>query len=170
MNEHSIRSKQTKRIDRDDLDQQVEELTDCFETMTRAVVPDTVEIEIKTTLHEAKALDLLGRLRVCTITEFAKALNVTLSTASHTADRLATQRALKQTRSSQDRRVVMVSLSGKGLKRHEALLKRRQEAVRGLLMLMAEEERTLAVRALRHLAEAAQGVPSPAPADLRRGL
>jgi len=68
--------------------------------------------ESDTTLHEARALDLLGRKPFWSMSEFARELSVTLSTASHTADKLVRKHTVKRGRSQHDRRLVLISLSG----------------------------------------------------------
>jgi DNA-binding MarR family transcriptional regulator len=73
------------------------------------------ESDTAITLHEARALDALGRKEFWTMSEFAKALSVSLSTASHTADMLVRKRVVKRSKSPLDRRIVLISLSGKGL-------------------------------------------------------
>ncbi len=135
---------------------QVLELIDCFDTIVNAVLPQSMEPEEETTLQEVKALHLLGRNPSCTVSEFARALDVTLSTASHTLDRLARKRALKRTRSLQDRRVVFISLARKSLKRQKAFLEHRTEACRVLLNQLNAAERDLTISIIRRLAEASR--------------
>lgn len=122
-------------------EEQVLELIDCFDTIVNA------------TLQELKALNLLGRKPSCTVSEFARALDVTLSTASHTLDRLARKRALKRTRSSQDRRVVLISLASKGSKRQKAFLQHRTQAYHAMLSRLDAAERDLTISVMRRLAE-----------------
>jgi len=56
---------------------------------------------------------LLGRKPLWSITEFARELSVTLSTASHMADKPVRKHAVKRGRSPHDRRLVLISLSGR---------------------------------------------------------
>jgi len=105
-----------------------------------------------TTLHEARALDLLGRKPLWCMTEFAKVLAVTLSSASHTADKLVRKRVVKRGRSQQDRRLVLISLSGRGLKRHDALFLNRVRICTAILDQLTPAEREIAVSTIRRLA------------------
>jgi DNA-binding MarR family transcriptional regulator len=108
--------------------------------------------EPHTTLHEARALDLLGHKPLWSMTEFAKVLAVTLSTASHTADKLVRKRVVKRGRSQQDRRLVLISLSGRGLKRQAALLLNRVRICTGILDQLSPAEREIALSTIRRLA------------------
>jgi len=69
--------------------------------------------EPDTTLHDARTPELLGRKPLWSITEFARELSVTLSTASHMADKPVRKHAVKRGRSPHDRRLVLISLSGR---------------------------------------------------------
>ena len=109
--------------------------------------------EPHTTLHEARALDLLGRRPLWSMTEFAKVLSVTLSTASHTADKLVRKRVVKRGRSQHDRRLVLISLSGRGLKRQDALFLNRVRICIGILDQLNPAEREIALSTIRRFAE-----------------
>jgi DNA-binding MarR family transcriptional regulator len=108
--------------------------------------------ESHTALHEARALDLLGRKPLWSMSEFAKVLSVTLSTASHTADKLVRKRVVKRGRSQQDRRLVLISLSGRGLKRQAALFLNRVRICTGILDQLSPAEREIALSTIRRLA------------------
>jgi len=108
--------------------------------------------ECDTTLHEARALDLLGRKQLWSMTEFAKELSVTLSTASHTADKLVRKRTVKRGRSKQDRRLVLISLSGNGLRRHDELFQNRVRICTAILDQLSPAEREITLSTIRRLA------------------
>jgi DNA-binding MarR family transcriptional regulator len=108
--------------------------------------------EPDTTLHEARALDLLGRKPLWSMGEFARELSVTLSTASHTADKLVRKRAVKRSRSQHDRRLVFISLSGRGLRRHDALFQNKVRICTGILEQLSPAEREITLSAIRRLA------------------
>jgi DNA-binding MarR family transcriptional regulator len=105
-----------------------------------------------TTLHEARALDLLGRKPLWSMTEFARVLSVTLSTASHTADKLVRKHAVRRSRSPHDRRLVLISLSGPGVRRQDALLQNRVRICTGILDQLSPAEREIALSTIRRLA------------------
>jgi len=108
--------------------------------------------EPDTTLHEARALDLLGRKPLWSMSEFARKLSVTLSTASHTADKLVRKHAVKRGRSQHDRRLVLISLCGAGLRRQDALLQNRVQICTGILEQLNPAEREITLSAIRRLA------------------
>ena len=116
--------------------------------------------ESDTTLHEARALDLLGRKPFWSMSEFARELSVTLSTASHTADKLVRKRAVKRSRSQHDRRLVLISLSGRGLKRHDALFQNKVRICTGILEQLSPAEREITLSAIRRLADIDQDTAS----------
>jgi DNA-binding MarR family transcriptional regulator len=90
------------------------------------------------------------------MSEFAAALRVTLPTATHTVDRLVKKKAVSRRKSSEDRRLVLISLSGNGLKRRQSLLEHRIRACTTLLKPMDAAERSAALQTMRRFAEAAQ--------------
>jgi DNA-binding MarR family transcriptional regulator len=109
--------------------------------------------EPDTTLQEARALDLLARNPLWTMSEFAKELSVTLSTASHTADKLVRKRAVKRGRSPYDRRLVLISLSGRGLRRQDAFFQNKVRICTGILEQLSPVEREIALSSIRRLTE-----------------
>jgi DNA-binding MarR family transcriptional regulator len=107
--------------------------------------------EPDTTLHDARALELLGRKPLWSMSEFARELSVTLSTASHTADKLVRNHAVKRGRSPHDRRLVLISLSGPGLKRQDAVLQSRVRICTGILEQLSPLEREITLSSIRRL-------------------
>ena len=107
--------------------------------------------ESDTTLHEARALDLLGRKPFWSMSEFARELSVTLSTASHTADKLVRKHTVKRGRSQHDRRLVLISLSGPGLRRQDALLQNRVRVCAGMLEQLSLTDREITLSSLQRL-------------------
>jgi DNA-binding MarR family transcriptional regulator len=90
------------------------------------------------------------------MSEFAAALRVTLPTATHTVDRLVKKRVVSRRKSGEDRRLVLISLRGNGLKRQQSLLEQRIRACATLLKPLDAAERSAALQTMRRFAEAAQ--------------
>jgi len=133
------------------------ELHECFDALAPLFLagpPEKGGFEI--TLHEERALDTLGRKPSWTMSEFAAALRVTLPTATHTVDRLVKKRAVSRRKSSEDRRLVLISLSGNGLKRRQSLLEHRISVCATLLKPLDAAERSAALKTMRRFSEAAQ--------------
>lgn len=139
------------------LAKQALELHHCFDALADLFLagsPDPGGFEV--TLHEERALDVLGRKPSWTMSEFAAALGVTLPTATHTVDRLVKKRAVSRRKSGEDRRLVLISLSGNGLKRRQSLLEQRIGACTALLKPLDAAERSAALQTMRRFAEAAR--------------
>jgi DNA-binding MarR family transcriptional regulator len=133
------------------------ELHNCFDALADLFLPGPPdEGGFEVTLHEERALDVLGRKPSWTMSEFAGALRVTLPTATHTVDRLVKKKAVSRRKSSEDRRLVLISLSGNGLKRRQSLLEQRIRVCTTLLKPLNAAERLAALQTMRRFAEAAQ--------------
>jgi DNA-binding MarR family transcriptional regulator len=133
------------------------ELHNCFDALADLFVPGPPsEGGLEVTLHEERALDVLGRKPSWTMSEFAAALRVTLPTATHTVDRLVKKRVVSRRKSGEDRRLVLISLRGNGLKRQQSLLEQRIRACATLLKPLDAAERSAALQTMRRFAEAAQ--------------
>ncbi len=141
------------------------ELHHCFEALADLFLPDPPNKgDFEVTLHEERALDILGRKPSWTMSEFAAALRVTLPTATHTVDRLVKKRAASRRKSGEDRRLVLISLSGNGLKRRQRLLEQRLRVCATLLKPLDAAERSAALQTMRRFAQAAQlELNTPAP-------
>ncbi len=133
------------------------ELHNCFDAVADLFLPGPPdEGGFEVTLHEVRALDVLGRKPSWTMSEFAAALRVTLPTATHTVDRLVKKRAVSRRKSAEDRRLVLISLSGNGLKRQQWLLEHRIRVCTTLLKRLDAAERLAALQTMRRFAESAQ--------------
>jgi DNA-binding MarR family transcriptional regulator len=104
-----------------------------------------------TSIQEARALALLARKPLWSMSEFARELSLTLSAASHTADKLVRKHEVKRGRSLHDRRLVLISLSGRGLRRHDALFQNQVRICTGILQQLSPLEREITVSSIRLL-------------------
>jgi DNA-binding MarR family transcriptional regulator len=133
------------------------ELHHCFDALADLFLPGPpIKGGLEVTLHDEKALDVLGRKPSWTMSEFAAALRVTLPTATHTVDRLVKKKAVTRRKSGEDRRLVLISLSGNGLKRWQSLREQRLRVCTTLLQPLDAAERSAALQTMRRFAEAAQ--------------
>jgi DNA-binding MarR family transcriptional regulator len=133
------------------------ELHNCFNALADLFLPGPpIKGGFEVTLHEERALDVLGRKQSWTMSEFAAALRVTLPTATHTVDRLVKKKAVSRRKSAEDRRLVLISLSGNGLKRQQSLLEQRIRVCTTLLKPLGAAERSAALQTMQRFAEAAQ--------------
>ena len=93
---------------------------------------------------EAKALIWIGRKGRCLMSEFARGLDLPVSTATNIANRLSEKELLTRTRSDEDRRIVQIELSSSGKKLHETLYNQRIALSRRMLAgLTVTEQQTL---------------------------
>jgi DNA-binding MarR family transcriptional regulator len=135
------------------LSTQALELSAGIATLAEAILGSGLHgSESETTFHEARALDLLGRKPLWSMSEFARELSVTLSSASHTADKLVRKRTVKRGRSLLDRRLVLISLSGPGVKRQDALLQNRVRICTAILQQLSPPERESTLSSIQRLA------------------
>jgi len=118
------------------------ELHNCFHALTDLFLPGPpIKVALRSPSRR-KSLDVLGRKQSWTMSEFAAALRVTLPTATHTVDRLVKKKAVSRRKSAEDRRLVLISLSGNGLKRQQSLLEQRIRVCTTLLKpLSARKDR-----------------------------
>ena len=147
------------------------ELHNCFDALADLFLPGPANMGgFEVTFHEERALDVLGRKPTWTMSEFAAELHVTLPTATHTVDRLVKKKAVSRRKSGEDRRLVLISLSGKGLKRRQSLLEHRIRACTALLKPLDAAERSAALQTMRRFAEAAQLERSPVAQGSPKGV
>jgi DNA-binding MarR family transcriptional regulator len=145
----------------DRLGTQARELSAGIATLAEAIFGSgLLSSEPDTTLQEARALELIGRKPLWSMSEFARELSVTLSSASHTADKLVRKHAVKRSRSLHDRRLVLISLSGRGLRRQEAFFQNRVRICIGILEQLSPVEREIALSSIQRLAGLGPSVAS----------
>lgn len=102
-----------------------------FRVIFQAVNRHSHEVESKAGVGGAQLwalAEILERPRL-TVTELAKAMSIHQSTASNLLEKLETQGLVQRTRSSEDRRVVMLSLTPAG----ESVMKNAPPPYRGVL-------------------------------------
>ena len=86
-------------------------------------------------------LDLLLEKEPCRMTELAKALGLTMPAVTAIADKMVRLKLVKRERSSEDRRVVKVSILEKGEKTIKRITAERQDAANAIFSPLAKEER-----------------------------
>lgn len=89
--------------------------------------PDALDV------GQVDALDLLASEGPSRMSNLADSLRIEASTATRAVDRLVADRLAVRERSTEDARVVVVSLTDEGRRRHEALVHHRRAAMIGIL-------------------------------------
>ena len=126
-------------------ERQARELVACLDALLQRLLPlrALVDSNFEFTAQECRGLVILGFRGCLTIGDFANALGIPLSTASHTADTLVTKGFVVRSRSDEDRRVVRLELSKKGKKREQIFFERRLNIGREMLALLSATERDI---------------------------
>jgi len=106
--------------------------------------------------EEMRALIMLRSAGRTIMTDFATDLGVPLSTATHTIDRLVRKGLVMRVRSEQDRRVVQVEMSQRGLEFQTALRSRHEAMARSWLAPLSPSERQDFLKLMSKIAENAK--------------
>jgi DNA-binding MarR family transcriptional regulator len=98
--------------------------------------------------RELRALAAIGRHGRLTMSRLADVLDVPLSTATRTVDRLAAKGLVERRQAKHDRRIIEVAFSRRGKRIHQYVLESRQAESHALLAALSGAERA---ELLRHL-------------------
>ena len=142
------------------LERQARELVACLDAFLHRLLPlrTRVDSEVEFTAQECRGLAVLGFRGCLTISDFANALGIPVSTASHTADTLVKKGFVMRTRSDEDRRVVQVELSKEGKKREQIFFERRLNMGHEMLALLSARERSIFLELMAKVT--AQAIPA----------
>jgi DNA-binding MarR family transcriptional regulator len=143
------------------LDRQVRELVTGFDGLFRALGqrrPPHALPDVECSHQGMKALITLGRNGPSTMSELASQLGISLSTATHTVDRLVDKLLVERVRPADNRRVVQVALSAKGVQTHEAFLSGQLVMARHMLESLSPGEREIFLELIAKMAVAQQAV------------
>ena len=108
-------------------------------------------------LGQVDALDLLALEGPLRMSELADHLRVEASTATRAVDRLVKDGLAVRERSADDARVVVVSVTPQGRRRHEALVERRRTAMDEILSAFEPSELPMLAELLERLVGAVDG-------------
>ena len=114
------------------------------------------------TLPQYRALVVLASQGSRRVLDLAEALDVNQSTATRMCDRLVRKQLIERTRSDDDRRTVILSISERGSELVAAVTRRRRSEIASILRKMTPDARAALVPALRSFAEAAGEAPEQA--------
>ena len=108
--------------------------------------------------HQASILDHLDEIDPTTVNDLARHMGVTAATMSLAIDRLERKGYVARARDAADRRRVHVRLTSAGVRVRDAASVLDPPRVEALLAKLTDEERSVALRGLGLLAEAAARV------------
>jgi DNA-binding MarR family transcriptional regulator len=128
------------------LERQLRQLIDCFDGLYQKLMfqrPAPVSSEVEMSRQESRVIIVLGSRGAMTMSDLARVLNLALSTATSTMDKLVGKELVERTRVDEDRRVVQVALSEKGRKHYGAFLECQLAIGRTMLEALSPGEREI---------------------------
>jgi DNA-binding MarR family transcriptional regulator len=114
----------------------------------------TDELEGELPAREMRAIVVLSSRGRCIMSDFAAAIGVPMSTATHMIEKLVRKGLVVRVRSEKDRRVVHVELSEEGRKREHHFLENRVAMGRDMLTPLSRGERELFLEMLVKMIQA----------------
>lgn len=136
---------------------------DNYDTINEVLVKlfhDIMEIEEKAIITEEfkdisnndmHIIEAIGKKDSKNMSTIAKALSVTVGTLTIAINNLVKKGYVNRVRSEEDRRVVLISLSGKGKRAYDHHEKFHEEMIKATLEGMNEEQTEVLIKALRNL-------------------
>jgi DNA-binding MarR family transcriptional regulator len=119
----------------------------------------TEELEGELPAREMRAIVILSNRGRCIMSDFANAIGVPISTATHIIEKLVRKGLVVRVRSEEDRRVVHVELSEEGRKREFHFLQNRVAMGRDMLEPLSRGERELFLEMLVKMIRATSPEP-----------
>jgi len=104
---------------------------------------------IKITLQQYLALDVLVKKEKCMITDLSKSLGIALSTVTELVDRLTKRRFVKRKKDINDRRIVWLDLTNKGLEIYKKINVEKQSRVAIILKKVTQGDRNALINILK---------------------
>jgi DNA-binding MarR family transcriptional regulator len=139
------------------LERQLRELIVHFDILYRRLMlkrPPVSNIEVSQ--QEIRVVAVLGRGPTI-MRDLAGALNLALSTATNTIDKLVEKELVERTRVDEDRRIVQVALTEKGKHLHESFLECRLAMGRTMLEALSPGEREILLELMAKMTQPRQG-------------
>ena len=121
----------------------ITELTRILPRMRRVLVRHFSSVLTKgdVTLPQMILLEFLQEKTACTVSAIAKELRITLSAVTGMADRLVRSKLISRMRGSQDRRVVIISLTSKGKTLLTKMLSEQKKMIKHMFSGLTDNER-----------------------------
>jgi DNA-binding MarR family transcriptional regulator len=145
---------------------EVDEATDAVMVASRALVGiaarSLAAVEPDITLHQYRALVLLGSRGDQNVGALAEALAIHPSTATRLCDRLLAKHLIERTTSKESRREVSLGLSSAGRALVRGVTTRRKRELQRIVARLEPAERRAVVAAFSAFADAAGEVPDQA--------
>lgn len=111
----------------------------------------TAGLESDVSITEIHILEKIGDNPRCRMSEIARALGVTLATLTVACDKLVTKDLISRERDTRDKRVVIVSLTAKGMAAYDFHKRFHDRMIASAISGMDDDEQRALVRALDKL-------------------
>ncbi len=105
--------------------------------------PRSTQPEVELSQAEFRLVAVLGHKGNAIMSDLAGMLNVPMSTATHTVDKLVAKGLVERGRADRDRRIVLVELSEKGRQLHQSCLECQLAMGRTMLEALSPGEREI---------------------------
>jgi DNA-binding MarR family transcriptional regulator len=142
------------------LERQLRQLITYFNLLAQRLMvqrPLTSGSEIEVSRQETRAMIVLGRTGPTTMSELARTLNLALSTATNTIDKLVVKELVGRSRVDDDRRIVQVDLSEKGERLYQYFLDCQAAMGRSMLEGLSLGEREIFLELMAKMTRPPQG-------------
>jgi DNA-binding MarR family transcriptional regulator len=136
---------------------QVDAVLDAIGVLLRIAAHSVIEVENMVTTPQLRILVMIASDGPQSVTAVAQELGIHSSNATRTCERLVRQGLIRRTRQDEDRRVVRLDLTAKGVGVVTHVLQERRNDVADLLGALDGDERQRVTEALAMLARAAGG-------------
>lgn len=146
------------------LDRQLRELITCFNALSQRLMlqrPSTAASELELSRHESRAIMVLGGKGAMIMSDLAGGLNLALSTATNTVDKLVGKELVERSRVDEDRRIVQVDLSKKGKRLYESFLECQLAMGRNMLGALSPGEREIFLELMAKMTQPPQNSKDP---------
>lgn len=146
------------------LEAQLTELIAHFDVLYRRLMvtrPATAASDVEISRQEVRMVTMLGRKGISIMSDLARGLNLALSTATNTVDKLVSKDLVERTRVDEDRRIVQVALSEKGKRFYDALLECQLAMGRNMLEALSPGEREIFLELMAKMTRPGQASTEP---------
>ncbi|MCX5680159.1 MAG: MarR family transcriptional regulator, partial [Candidatus Omnitrophica bacterium] len=113
--------------------------------------------KMKITLPQLAIMNILEREKEANMTDLAKAMNVTTSAMTGVVDRLVRDGYANRSRDLNDRRIVFIKLTTKGMKTVRTAIDDRKRVTIKMFAMISQEEREKYLSILEHIKEHLNG-------------
>jgi DNA-binding MarR family transcriptional regulator len=147
---------QESAFEPDPIDRQLRQLIHYFDMIARRLMlerPVANSSDVEVSRQEAKAVIVLGRRGAIMMSDLARILNMALSTATNTIDKLVAKGLAERSRGDEDRRIVQVGLSEKGTHLYESFLECQLAMGRTMLEALSHGEREIFLELIAKMTE-----------------